>query len=470
MLGLAAKKVVESPFADEVHKDRRNLKCQSASILALTNATKLNPQNAMAIRRSKTTREARKSTITKQQSVLKKMTNALTDRLHLTAHRATEIEPHEADGDRGSGFYDYQTNQFVRDVVADIPTQKRHLPSRLAEIIGREEPNKDIRDMRYASSEAICDRKRSKSSTSTEACEDPFADTNCNEQFTTEFVNRLKATTPPKDGQKSTPATPSASPANMDALLRDSINSLLPFPPLGALTPRIIVERRRSYGVDGHSKQLGMARGMSTSIFALSVDLDAVEAVSDESSDDDSDGDRRSAEQHLAPTHGYSYQPVLNVPSRKRHPSPNKLDLQVLESRLREKWPETLSQATEKAKKHPSPLKVDIQALGEQFRQAYPDLIGGNTPNHNKKGACSPSAIRKKSEDETDELALSFATSTLEKRRITRHRKVSSVACLSQAVALDAKSKRQTIAMSKYGGLLTPASHVRVAYPAYHQA
>jgi hypothetical protein len=460
--------VHEPVISNEVSGDRCNLNRQSASVLALTEATKLNPDGVMAMRRSKTTRESGKTRAVKQKGVLKKMTYALTDRLHLT-HKATVVEAHEADEDRGCGFYDYETNQFIRDVVADVPTQKRQLPSRLAEIFEREEPNRDSQHISDSSFERISDRKRSKSSISKESCGDPFADPDSPKRSSTDFVNRLKATTPSKDGRVPNPATPSASPTNMESLLRSSVNSLLPFAPVGASTPRIIIGRRRSYVGDESAKQSKLTNRMSASVLALTTDMDAVETVSDESSDDDSDDDMPSTGHNLAPVHGYTYQPVLNAPNRKKHPSPNKIDLELLETRLREKWPETLSQATEKAKKHPSPLKVDMQALGEQFRKAYPDLLGGNTPNHSEKGEDSYCVV--KHQDDTDELALSFATSTPEKKRVvSRHRKVSSLACFSEAAALDAKTKRKTMAMSQYADLLSPASHMQLACPAYHHA
>lgn len=457
----------ESGISQNRSGNRPCFKRQSTSILALTDSTKLNPQDVMAIRRSKTTRDTRKSTISKQKSVIKKMTHALTDRLHLT-HKATEVEARKADEDRGFGFYDYESNQFIRDVKEDIPTQKRQLPSRLAQICERDEPHKDAEHMKDNSKVWISDGKRPNSSTSNASYDDPFADPDSTEGFTTDFVIRLKATTPQKDGRTPTLTTPSASPSNMDSLLRSSLNSLLPFPPAGASTPRITVHRRRSYVGDEAAKQWKLTNRMSTSVLALSAGFDAVEAELDRSSDDDSEDGMPGRGHNLAPMHGYTYQPVMNAPNRKKHPSPNKIDLELLETRLREKWPETLSQATENAKKHPSPLKVDIQALGEQFRNAYPDLLGGNTPDRSEKGDDHPYSILR-SEDGTDELALSLAASTPEKR-VTRHRKTSSLARFNQVAALDAKTKRKTIAMPKCAGLLNPEPHMQLACPAYHQA
>ncbi|OIW28902.1 hypothetical protein CONLIGDRAFT_645060 [Coniochaeta ligniaria NRRL 30616] len=471
---LKVPKVQAPDSSDELPNDRRKLNRMSESVLNLTDATKLDPRDVMAVCRSKTTRESAKASPVKHRGgVLKKMTNALTDRLHLT-HKTIEVEPHEVDELRGSGFYDYKTNTFTRHVVADIPTEKRHLPSRLAEIYERERLDQDAQQNSDDSFEWISGRKNTESSPSTnsspstDSFDDPFADPECVKRITTDFVNRLKATTPSKATRSPTPVTPSASPPYMETLMRGSVNSLLPSPPAGASTPRIIVSRRRSHTVYGSIKQSKPVTRTSASVLALSADLAAFDIGSDASSVEDSDDDMPSTGHYLAPVHGYTYQPVLNAPDRKKHPSPNKTDLELLETRLREHWPETLAQATEKAKKHPSPLKIDIQALGEQFRKEYPDLLAGNTPNHSEKGDGSYCVLS--SIDETDELALSFVITTPEKRVVSRHRKTSSVSCAGQAVALEAKNKRKTIAMSKLAGRLNSASHLQLACPAYHQA
>lgn len=460
---MEAPKVHDPNSSNEPLGDRQKFKRQSESILALTDATRLVPHGTMAVRRSKTNRESGKSNAAKQKGVFKKMTNALTDRLHLTHNKVTQVEPHEADELRGSGYYDYETNQFFRDVETDIPAQKPQPPSRLPEIYECERPDQDVQqfsDDSFDWSAAL----NSESSPSKEFLDDPFADPESVKRVTTEFVSRLKATTPSKSSRDPSPVTPSASPTNMEALLRGSVNSLLPFPPVCASTPRIVVSRRRSHAFDRPIKMSKTMSRMSASVLELSVDLEELAIGSDATSVKDSVDDGH----HLAPAYGYTYQPVLNAPDRKKHPSPNKVDLEIMETRLRKNWPETLAQATEKAKKHPSPLKVDIQTLSEQFRKLYPELLGGNTPNQSEKGDGSYCLVS--NDDEADELALSFEMPTPAKRVVSRHRKVSSGSCSVQAAASEAKNKRKTIAMSKYAGNMSPVSHLQLACPAYHQA
>jgi hypothetical protein len=441
---------------------------QSASVLALSDATKLGSEDVMALRRSKTTRYSKKDVVTKQQSVLKKMTVALTDRLHLTAPKGTKAEPHAADGDRGSGYHDYGTNQFVQDVVSDIPTQKRQLPSRLTEIYERNECSKESEHISDELHGQSTKKQRPRSSTGMDLYDDPFADADCTRRFTTDFVHRLKATTPPKDGRDLAPVTPSVSSSDMEALLRGSINSLLPFPPLGASTPRITVTRRRSSGFEEANRPLMFAKRKSISGVSPGAHWEVANVGLDQAWEEHVDDTMRDAGHNAAPPHPFTYRPILNMPNRKKHPSPNKVELELLESRLRRKWPETLSQATENAKKHPSPLKIDMQALGDQFRTAYPDLLGGNTPDRRKKATDLRSAAN--CEDERDELALSLVLPTPEKKRATRPRKVSSVICFGQTAALGTQHRRSTIVMNQCGSLLNPGRHAPLVCPDYHHA
>ncbi|KAB5535097.1 hypothetical protein GE09DRAFT_349579 [Coniochaeta sp. 2T2.1] len=433
-------------------EDRRKFNRNSESILALTDAVRLEPKHVMDIRRSKTAREPKRADSTKQKGVFKKMTNALTDRLHLM-HKATPVEAHKADEGRG-GFYDYEANQLIRDIEADMPTQKRQLPSRLTEIYERGSYDNFAKSVNDDHFDAISKIQSVERSPSKEPSDDPFADPDSS-RMTTDFVSRLKATTPSKSGGDALPVTPSASFSTMDGLLRSSINSLLPYPPVGASTPRLTAHRRHCHDLEGSE----VKHAKSASCLSHIVARDESGMSCDEVPKAWSDYDMPNMGRNLSPDHGYTYRPVLNAPNCKKHPSPNKLDLELLETRLREHWPETLSQATEQVKKHPSPLKVDMQALGEQFRQTYPDLLAGTPPGQGTtkkvprtKKSGDVCLVENVDEDEKDELALSFVTSTPEKRGRSRHRKASSASLSSQEAMLNRKNKRRTVTMSEFLG------------------
>ncbi|KAB5577617.1 hypothetical protein GE09DRAFT_1260318 [Coniochaeta sp. 2T2.1] len=450
-LSQAQASTIQGSLTIDLQEDRRKFNRKFESILALTDAVRLEPKHVMDIRRSKTAREPKRADSTKQKGVFKKMTNALTDRLHLM-HKATPVEAHEADEGRG-GFYDYEANQFMKDIEADIPTQKRQLPSRLTEIYERGSYDNVAKSVSDDHFDAISEVQSFEPSPSKEA-DDPFADPDSS-RLTTDFVSRLKATTPLKSGGDATPVTPSASFSTMDGLLRSSINSLLPYPPVGASTPRLRAHHRHYKDLEGSE----VKHAKSANCLSHIVTRDESDMSCDEAPKAESDDDMPNMGRNLRPDHGCTDRPVLNAPNRKKHPSPNKLDLELLETRLREHWPETLSQATEQAKKHPSPLKVDMQALGEQFRQTYPDLLAGKTPDQvatKKRPGAGKSGdvclVENADEDEKDELALSFVTSTPEKRGRSRHRKVSSASLSSQEAMLNKKNKRRTVTMSEFLG------------------
>lgn len=448
---------------------------KSMSILALTDDMRLDHRGVMDIRRSKTTREPGKFAALKQKGVLKMMTTALTDRLH-RANKATETEVKEADQGRGAGFYNYESNQFVKDVMANAPTQKRQVPSRLAEICERHMPPTNEAQLSHdGSGVRIFNRQSVRSSNSqgstddpfADPISDPFADPDCTKRATTEFVTRLKATTPRKTSRNPIPGTPPGYRFDMESVMRDSYSSMLPFPPVAASTPRVFLNRRRSSGADGPLRESSATARRASSVLALSPDVDVLDTQADATSGGVPDPAMPNTGRNLAPMHGYTYQPMLIVPSRKKHPSPNKIDLQLLETRLREQWPDTISGATE-TKKHPSPLKIDMQVLSEQFRKAYPDLVRGNTPKQRQKHSKLHRVVT--FDEETDELALSFVPSTPEKLAVPRRRKASSVASFSQVMAADNKANRKTMAMHKCAGMAAPTPHMPLACPAYHQA
>jgi hypothetical protein len=442
---------------------------QSASILDLTDALKIGPQEITEVRRSKTTRDTGKSGLAKQKGVFKKMTNALADRLHLTSKPETETQIEtEEDRVRGAGYYDYETDQFIRNVVADVPTQKRQVTSRLTEVYDRRKSDIEIQSTIAGSVEEKFGRRNTMSSISPESLGDPFSERDSMARAPTDFVNRLKNPVT-QTVQDPVPTTPMANRFEIENVLRGSINSLLPLTPIAASTPRISIDRARNRGYTGRLKVSQPEAGGSGSEIGLCANLELFDIGTDESSDEDTDDDMPSSGHFLAPVHGYTYLPVLNARDRKKHPSPNKIDLEFLESRLREKWPETLEGTAELTKKHPSPLNVDIQALGEQFRQAYPGLLGGNTLDQTGDSINSIAVAEKDDDTETDELALSFALSTSAQPAISRHGKALSVG-FSRIGAVDAKGKHQTMSVAKCGDLLNPSGQIKFSCPAYHQA
>jgi hypothetical protein len=330
------------------------------------------PNNVATVRRSKTTRSSRKTGLSKQKSVLKKMTDAITDRLHLTNKSAITEDPAADSGDS-------EMNEFLMDVIASRPTQERK-PSIRNRVVKRGNPDRLTEPQQIIGvySEGRSPR-RSKSLT-----QDPFSDPEEAIRVPTEFVNRLKASS------VSRPSFSTMGGSESDSLLRGSLGSVLHLTPKASSSPRVQILWAQD---EDFNNPLQSRALMPTSGNAVAAGASLVSDTPTEQSFEDKeeviDPDR------LAPMHELTYMyptggPVVKLArratNRKKHPSPSKDDLAILETQLRAEYSAALSRKTRKirviqegelgmTKKHPSPRKADIQSLGRQFRQLYPEVL-----------------------------------------------------------------------------------------------
>lgn len=323
------------------------------------------PNNVTTVRRSKTTRSSRKTGLSKQKSVLKKMTDAITDRLHLTNKSATTEAPAADSG--GS-----EMNEFLMDVTAGRPTQERK-PSIRNRVVKRGNPDRLTQPQQIIGvhSERRSPR-RSKSLT-----QDPFSDPEEAIRVPTEFVNRLKASS------ISRPSFSTLGGLDSDSLLRGSLSSFLQLTPNASSSPRVefLPAQDEDFNNPMQSKALMPTFGNCVATGASLVSDTPVEQSYQEK-EDVIDTDRLAT----YPTGGPVVKMARRATNRKKHPSPSKDDLAILETQLRTEYSAALSRKTRKlrviqeselgmTKKHPSPRKVDIQTLGRQFRQLYPEVL-----------------------------------------------------------------------------------------------
>ncbi|KAK0728622.1 hypothetical protein B0T26DRAFT_768305 [Lasiosphaeria miniovina] len=265
-----------------------------------------------------------------KQNLFKKMSNALADRLHSKSHAKEPRTRTQDNHKQVDVFIEPRPQVPIPEKLSSVPTVRIGLKESAnfskdqdENTVGEHVPRTNLPENR----ESLLQPKLS---------EDPFSEAPTVKRPVTEFENRLR-TNSLDDSITGAPLR--TNPFETEKLFESKIDSMLPSPPVASSTPRSKYGRfqplnesptKRSRGMatrDGSSSESG-ASPASESKDALVQKFDSWEKKR-------KPGSNKRLKPHLA----LSYIPVIDSADRKKHPSPAKRDLELMEKELRLQYP-----------------------------------------------------------------------------------------------------------------------------------
>ena len=303
-----------------------------------TQASKPEPRPMPCLPPSRT--NSRVSRLMKQKSVFKKMTNALADRFYAKSQIFTKGRG-AADGNPSVEIFTDQKEGNLQESAPDTA---------VASVTAHRSGNPD--KGRVSMIDAGHSLRKSASNNGTyhrisELLEDPFKDPASKKRSPTEFENRLRQKSVSESDYSVVRPLSIGDPFETEKVFDSSINSILPSAPLAFSTPRTRTESSFSFAVSGSPTKKAKA-AMPPDLLGANLATGSLESRSSDLNQDNFDGQvLRETSRNIAGRQRrrpakleFSYVPVVGADDRKKHPSPNKSDLEILEMRFRKQFPQ----------------------------------------------------------------------------------------------------------------------------------
>ena len=283
---------------------------------------------------SKTT--SRVSRLMKQRSVFKKMTDALADRFYNKSQIFSKSRGTMGENPAGQMF---PAEQPVNLLERDSPVVSIGLRRHEGENRGRDGAQ-GLDGVRVSRKPTL---KNGKSLRNAKSLEDPFSEPACVKRSPTEFENLLRDKSISETDVSFVPRLPTKNPFETENVLGSSIDAILPSAPLASSTPRLRLERSSAASDSPTKKSRGT---VASDVIGASLCTDTFDSKTPGPSRDGLGCQvLRETSQNIIGARnrraklGYSYVPVVGAEDRKKHPSPNKSDLELLEMRFRKQFP-----------------------------------------------------------------------------------------------------------------------------------
>jgi hypothetical protein len=307
--------------------DMRDINEKVKLMLAATEALKRDERDN--IPPSKTS--SRLSKLMKHGGVLRKMSVALADRFHSKSKSRANLRDqdiHAADLNTATEAYGSSGQTPIASIEIRLNEGENLNKKKVQKMTGGHVPRKPLmqegKSLRYA-----------------KPSEDPFSESAYTKRPPTEFESRLLEASSLDSDDSLVPSLPRHDPFKTEKVLDGNIDTMLPCAPLGSSTPRARRQRVSSapesptrmpkatltaHSVDG-SGRLTSRRSKQA------VDNSILRETSINKAGAGSQRKNR-------PKLGYI--PILATEDRKKHPSPNKSDLELLQMRFRQQFPDLL--------------------------------------------------------------------------------------------------------------------------------
>lgn len=279
------------------------------------------PKQSNTVRRSKTMHPSRKTGLSNQKSVLKKMTDAITDRFHLTLKNADSGTNSDTRGE-------VKMEDILTGVIQVEETQIRKQSIR-SRVVKHESPKKKAPPRPIVMGSRNCRSPRRSMS----LIGDPFFVNECNTDPPNDFLIRLRASST----TEASCCTPNRSTTeSLVSLMKGNLSSLGRGNPGATSSPRVQIISPLGRACD---EAQGLEAAAVTSVSPVAFGGSVGSETPSQQSDEDQNEIGKAMEsvdiEDVSPVRGYRYPtggPVAaaRASERKKHPSPSKDDLAIL--------------------------------------------------------------------------------------------------------------------------------------------
>ncbi|RKU45714.1 hypothetical protein DL546_007562 [Coniochaeta pulveracea] len=400
------------------------------------------PTEDNIVRRSKTVHHSRKAGLAKQKSVLKKMTGALTDRLHLTLKNADSGS--HGDTTKGDGIEQMFTGLTYTD---QTQVRKQSMPNRE---VKNESPKKKAEPQPVVKGSRNCrSPRRSMSLTG-----DPFIVKDCGTELPNDFLVRLRASSTTEAGW----CTPTRSTTeSLVSLMKGQLGSLGRGNPTATSSPRVQITLSPA---KTSSQAEQCEASVVTSVSPFPTECSLISETSNEKVVQELDNEEEKTQEavgnnNASPVCGYRYPtggPVAaaRASDRKKHPSPSKDDLAILAY----KFTVLRESKREEAQRQASPLS---NSPGMHRHRTESEVLNryiverlGNEEQHAE-------------EDDLDELAVDCMLASLAKPTVNKRRAIAVTGPTVPRLAPPVESRQRAPSIQQ--GCYSPATLPDCACP-----
>jgi hypothetical protein len=280
------------------------------------------PKEGNLIHRSKTMHASRKTGLSKQKSVLQKMTDAITDRLHLSSKNGDL----ETNGDYAG---EHEMDKILTEVIEVQQVQVRKQSTRSG-VVKLESLQKKVQPQAVVMGPWNCRSSRRSMS----LISDPFFVRDCGTEHPNDFLIRLRASFT-TDASWCTPNRSTTE--SLVSLMKGSLSSHGGDDPAATSSPRVQIPSPLG---EVFNKAKGVEALLVRSVHPVTLGGPLISETPSEQSDqerneEDDEGENDVGTEGLSPVPVYRYPtggPVAaaRASDRKKHPSPSKDDLAIL--------------------------------------------------------------------------------------------------------------------------------------------